>query len=418
MLLAMAVALAPMAYPEGGAPPTFGSAIFTERTDPPLLPTIAPDARAQFGLGQQVFNSHWLPAGTQASSPLVGLGPLFNAPSCDACHNDGARGAGAEHDGPVPASLVVQLETTNSHTGAGDRVYGHVLNPSAAEGWQPEGVVSVHYIERQGRYADGTAWRLREPRYDVGSLAYGPIDARTVLKPRIAPALYGVGLLEVARAPGVGHSRFGWQANIASVREQTVTAMQREMGVTSAERPDDDATPAERQSGHHGPSDGGGVPEARREFVDALVAYQSALAVPRATRDSTSEASGLALFTHLGCAGCHTPHLTVEGRTAFSSTTLTIEPYSDLRAHDLGSQLADRSAVGRIHRTLFRTAPLWGIGYRPRVNQQPMFLHDGRARSVAEAVLWHGGDAASARALFIALGVADREALERWVLTR
>jgi len=290
-----------------------------------------------------------------------------------------------------------------------------------------EGAVMIRYEEIQGRYPDGTPWSLRSPRYELINLRYGPLKPDTLVKPRLAPALFGVGLLgavpeAVIRRPKEARSlgRFGWQAEAVSIRDQTGKAFALEMGLTSGDYPQDDCTSAQTQCRQQPHS---GSPEVSAELVDAVVAFLSVLAVPQAP--AAEVAPGASLFERVGCASCHVPRLPVPSGV--------ISPYTDLRLHDLGAPLADATVAGVKVVSRWRTAPLWGLGYqpqspsaptfphdgraryRPRGSNSPTFLHDGRARSVEEAILWHAGEGRRARELFEHLSAKERHALLMWV---
>jgi len=390
----------------------FGRAVFSARGDLQPYRSLSPDEKAAFELGQQVFNSHFVPTGTPGAGRLAGLGPLHNAPSCDACHNDGARGRGPAGDGEVPVSLVMQLGHVLPAGGEiqPDLAYGRTLNTNGANGVKPEGRVFVHYQEMTGHFPDGSEWHLRVPHYELRDLAYGPVAETTVLMPRIAPAIYGAGLLEAAQLAPESRSRFGWQGASVSVRDQTTKAFAREMGVTSADVPSDDCTALELDC-RSLPNAG---PEISDDLLIALASFERLLAVPSVARED--DVRDGKIFVAIGCAGCHTPSLPVSFSKQGSGSESYIHAYTDLRLHDLGVGLADRTFAGRIVSSRWRTAPLWGVGYRPRPNLPLTFLHDGRARSIVEAVLWHDGEGRTARRKFETLGAADREALERWIL--
>jgi CxxC motif-containing protein (DUF1111 family) len=150
------------------------------------------------------------------------------------------------------------------------------------------------------------------------------------------------------------------------------------------------------------------------DFLHAVTLFQSLLAVPKAEPlDAESEAQGASLFARTGCANCHAPSLPVEGIDGLSR----IAAYTDLRRHDLGDGLADRRMDGTVVDSLWRTAPLWGIAHLPRGGHFGL-LHDGRARSVEEAILWHAGEADAARVTFMALPKAQRKRLLDWILRR
>ncbi|MDB6083111.1 MAG: hypothetical protein JWN43_992, partial [Gammaproteobacteria bacterium] len=361
-----------------------------------------------------VFNTQWVPAGTAGAARRDGLGPLFNAAACDACHNEGAHGRGPSGEGLAPAALVVQLEVRrrgSARNSAGDARYGRTFNTAAIEGVSPEGIVNIHYEERSGRYADGAAWHLRTPRYVLSGLERGPLGARTIIEPRLAPQLFGIGLLEAV--PAIPAGRFGWQSESTSIRDQTTKAFARDMGLTTVDRAADDCTAAEPEC-RAAPN--GGTPEVSEEFLDAVVEFQRTLAIPRAaaTYDGAWRATSR-LFARLGCSACHRPVLPVvlpQGRGRG-----TIAPYTDLTRHDLGAALADRDVSGRIVPSRWRTAPLWGMAYRLENEGEPTFLHDGRARSIEEAILWHDAEASAARYRFAHLAPERRARLLKWIGT-
>ncbi len=378
---------------------------FIDRRDPLPYKSLAVDEREAFELGLAVFNTQWVAAGTPRAQRRDGLGPVFNAASCDACHNNGARGAAPEDSGDLPASLVIQL----AESGRASSRYGHVLNTVAIEGFQAEGRVRVLYEERPGRYPDGQPWSLRAPRYELYELRNGALEPGTVIKPRIAPALFGAGLLDaVPRHAGMPQGRFGWQADSPSLADQTARALSREMGLTSSLIPHADCG-VRTVACLEGLS--GGSPEVSEEFMHALLAFQRWLAVPRPSSNAAANAEGAALFETAGCTACHLPTLPVEGIDAMRS----IDALTDLRVHDMGADLADRDTHGRPVRSLWRTAPLWGLGHPDRRGRIDSLLHDGRARSIEEAILWHGGEALPARQRFEQLSSGRRTRLLEWL---
>jgi CxxC motif-containing protein (DUF1111 family) len=297
-----------------------------------------------------------------------------------------------------------------------------------------EGRVSIHYGPVEGHYPDGRPWHLRAPNYAITALRAGPLASGTIVRPRLAPALFGLGLLEAVPAeeiarpntadPGepawrvrAGHrqiGRFGWQAITVSIREQTTRAFAREMGITSSDVPIDDCTPSEVDCLAQ---PNGGTPEVSPELLDALLAFQRWLAVPESpVHETYPEAERT--FLQLGCASCHRPvlHPTLADASGHP-VTVRIAPYTDLKVHDLGPELADRTVSGEIVRSRWRTAPLWGLGYRISREHFPTFLHDGRARSAEEAILWHKGEGSVAREAFENLPVEQRDRLLHWLET-
>jgi CxxC motif-containing protein (DUF1111 family) len=308
-------------------------------------------------------------------------------------------------------------------TGAGDPVYGHVFNTTALGSVAAEGAVTIRYSEIYGYYyPDGVRWHLRAPHYELVRLSHGPLAPTTLIKPRLAPALFGVGLLEAVPKSAVDGEagmtgRFGWQEEAGSVRDQTTRAFSREMGVTSGDRPNDDCTPREVDCLLHADAVNSS-PEVTEDLLDALVAFEHELAVPASSVHPKNATLGSELFVAIGCADCHRPRLPVELAGANGTRVSgVIGPYTDLRLHDLGMEMADMNASGAKIASKWRTAPLWGFGYRLRTESQPTFLHDGRARTAEEAILWHSGEAAHTRQEFTNLGPRSRAALLHWLET-
>ncbi|HWJ34635.1 MAG TPA: di-heme oxidoredictase family protein [Steroidobacteraceae bacterium] len=391
-----------------------GQRVFSDARNPPAYAEVDTVEQARIDLGHAVFNTQWVPARTTNAARRDGLGPLFNASACDACHNEGAHGRGPSGDGAAPNALVIQLEVRprgSDQKSSGDPLYGHTLNTAAIDGFNPEGVVTIHYRELDGRYPDGATWHLRAPRYVLTELQRGPLAARTIIQPRLAPALFGVGLLEAVPGPA---ARFGWQSESTSVRDQTTKAFARDMGLTTSDRPADDCTAAEPECLA---APNGGTPEVSAELLDAVVEFQRTLAVPQppAVPAAARRAPGR-LFDAVGCSACHRAVMPVVPSGVLGAKgAQTIAPYTDLSLHDLGLRLADRDAAGRVVPSRWRTAPLWGMAYRLELEQEPTFLHDGRARSIEEAILWHDGEAATARQRFVHLTPERRAQLLNWI---
>ena len=426
---------------------------FPDHRNPPAYRQLSAAEFARYDMGMAVFNTHFVVAGTPNAGRIDGVGPLFNSSSCDSCHNNGARGRGPTGDGPAPESLVIQLTAASAQNRIdpeGDPVYGRVFNPIALDGVPPEGEVVIHYVSRQGHYPDGTAWSLRVPHYELTQLRYGPVASETIVKPRLAPALFGAGLLDAIKledgteqlagsgaerpaatgrgnpreatdvpqggaATLTGTGRFGWQATARSVHDQTARAFAREMGLTSADIPRDDCTSVETACLQQ---PNGGSPEVSADLFDAVLSFQHWLAVPASPKPHPETTHGEQTFAELGCVACHRAQwpvtLTDAGGNPYSAT---ITPYTDLRLHNLGPGLADQTMAGKKVLSRWRTPPLWGLGYRMSLERFPTFLHDGRARSAEEAILWHDGEAAGARGKFEHLTAQQRQTFLRWLET-
>jgi CxxC motif-containing protein (DUF1111 family) len=319
-----------------------------------------------------------------------------------------------------------------------DPTYGGQLQDRATT-WAPhEGRVQVTFTEVRGAYGDGSEFVLQSPTYRVGDLQFGPLAPDTALSARLAPAVIGLGLLEAVPeedllawadpddTDGDGISgrpnlvwdrltasqvvgRFGWKASQPTVAQQTARALHEDLGVTSALFPEANCPAPQAECGS-APS--GGEPEASAEVVDQLTLYTRTLAVPARRAPTDEEARrGERLFTDTGCAACHRPTLETGASDVSGLRAQVIHPYTDLLLHDLGPGLADRRSELAASGSEWRTAPLWGIGLAQRVTPGTGFLHDGRARTVAEAILWHGGEAEPARERFRTLSAGDRAAL-------
>jgi CxxC motif-containing protein (DUF1111 family) len=398
-----------------------------------------------FYTGNSFFNQSWVqaPASTEARD---GLGPLLNARSCAACHFKDGRGR-------PPVAADEQFLSMLLRIGIGDcgpqgeplpePTYGDQLQPFAIDGVAAEGVPNVVYREVADNYADGEEFALLEPTYTIGALAYGPLDSKLVISGRVAPAVSGLGLLEaiplerlealadpddtdgdgisgrmqrvwdaVSGAQVVG--RFGWKGEQPSIRTQSAAAFLGDIGITTSLFPAQNCTPLELDCQQ---AMGGGTPEISDELLDKVELYARLLAVPmRATWDSPGVLLGKSLFQAAGCAGCHVPsHRTGALLGVPEVSDQLIYPYTDLLLHDMGEALSDQRRVFEAEGSEWRTPPLWGLRLYRTVNQHDRLLHDGRARGVAEAILWHGGEADAARQSFLSMSAEERTALVEFV---
>ncbi|RYE86489.1 MAG: hypothetical protein EOO75_15670, partial [Myxococcales bacterium] len=274
------------------------------------------------------------------------------------------------------------------------------------------------------------------------SLGYGPLASDVQMSPRIASPLQGGGLLEAIAASdllaladpddadgdgisgrpnwlpdGAGGQvlgRFGWKSNQPSLLVQNATAFQNDLGLTSPLLPTEVCTPAQTAC-LAAPT--GGSPELAAGRVEQVTRYTRSLAVPYRPGASDPEVlAGKAIFASVGCTGCHHPSFTTpDDPSAPWLSAQTIWPYTDLLLHDLGPGLADDRPDHEASGREWRTPPLWGLGRTKAVSGHTRFLHDGRARSVLEAILWHGGEAQGAREAVRQLDAGQRQALLRFL---
>jgi len=414
-----------------------------------------------FRLGNGLFTRLWVsaPASTIASD---GLGPLFNARGCQSCHLLDGRGhpPGGDEDSAMSMFLRVSIpapEGTAGPEGIADwiatlphPVYGEQLQDLAIQGQQAEYRLAVTWEESSVALEGGETASLRRPTWRAEDLAFGPLGDSAMLSPRVAPQMIGLGLLEAIPAAdilafadpddadGDGISgranivwsaeydapmlgRFGHKAGAPTVRQQSAMAFAGDMGLSTTLFPDDwgDCTEAQtacREAPHGGDAEHGGV-EVSDTALDLVTFYAQNLGVP-ARRDvgDPEVLRGRAIFHETGCAACHRPaYVTARLAGRDEHSFQLIWPYSDLLLHDMGEGLADNRPEGRATGREWRTAPLWGLGLTRQVSGHTFLLHDGRARTVLEAVLWHGGEAQAARDGVVALAPDDRAALLRFL---
>jgi CxxC motif-containing protein (DUF1111 family) len=393
-----------------------------------------------FKVGNGLFRKLWVsaPSSTRASD---GLGPLFNARACQSCHlKDGrAHPPTGPHDPAV--GMILRLSAPDGP----DPTYGEQLQDFAVPGQRAEGRLTVAYREVPVTLGDGEVVTLRRPSYAAADLAYGPLPAGARLSPRVAPQMIGLGLLEAVPAEevraledpddadGDGISgranevwsaalaqpmlgRFGHKAGQLTIRDQAAAAFAADIGISTTLHPDGWGECSARQADCRRAPDGG-TPEADDTVLDLVTFYSRNLAVP-ARRDpgDAQVLAGKRVFYEAGCPACHYPKF-VTARLADrpEQSFQLIWPYTDLLLHDMGEGLADDRPEGRATGREWRTAPLWGIGLTETVSGQASFLHDGRARTLLEAVLWHGGEAEAARDRVARLPKAERDALVRFL---
>jgi len=413
------------------------------------------DEQSDFKLGNALFRKLWVssPASTIASD---GLGPLFNARACQSCHLKDGRGhpPGIDTDATSMFLRLARSPSTDEEIRAladfvtvnfPDPTYGGQLQDLAVPGLKAEGHMVISYEEIPFELGDGTVVSLRSPTYSVSDLSYGELHPDTTLSPRIAPPMIGLGLIEaihtadiVANADpddldGDGISgkaaivrlddgelalgRFGWKAQSATVRAQSAGAFAGDIGISSPDAPRDHGDCTENQPACLAMPIGVqaklGLTEAPDPVLDLVTFYSENLAVPaRRNVGDPVVLRGKEQFSALGCASCHAPKFVTSRDAANPAHRFQlIWPYSDFLLHDMGEGLADGQRVGVANGREWRTPPLWGIGLTEVVSGHTFFLHDGRARNLTEAILWHGGEAVAARDGFAALDKVDRDAL-------
>ncbi|MDE3273141.1 di-heme oxidoreductase family protein [Pseudoalteromonas sp. G4] len=404
------------------------------------------DQQLDFWDGFSFFRDPWV-AAPAATTDRDGLGPLYNARSCKACHIRGGRGKLVGEGIHSPMALLFRL----GHSQNGDAVdkhYGGQFQPFAIKLAKPaslvaEGKVKIQYETLTGHYADGTAYQLTKPSYQLVDLGYGELEPSTVLSPRYAPALYGMGLLDAIseadllsqqdindqNKDGISAKynrvvnpktqqrelgRFGFKASQVSLASQTAAAFVNDIGITNPLFTQDTCTQSQllcQQASFMGGHDTAlEIPEK----LHKLTVFMGAHVAVQPTRKLTSKKAqqGRALFYLANCHSCHTPSYTTQSDYPIKElANQTIWPYTNLALHDMGEGLADHKAEGLANGREWRTPPLWGIGLQQKVQGYQAFLHDGRAKTIAEAILWHGGEAEQAKLAFVNFDQQQRDAL-------
>jgi CxxC motif-containing protein (DUF1111 family) len=383
--------------------------------------------KVKFALGATLFQRAWIFSPSADDNEFPGLGPLYNRLSCIGCHVKNGRGA-APGDGEPLRSMLVRLSVEGQDAHGGPQphpAYGGQFNPEGGPDVAGEGDVVLHYTTRVETLSDGEPVELRAPHLEFRGLAYGPIDAATKTSLRNAPPVAGLGLLAqvpegalneiVAQNGGrLNHvwdvdarkkalGRFGWKANQPSIAQQMANAFVEDMGITSRLFMTENCTPAQTACLARAAQER--APELNDEQFEAIAFYLANLAPPprRGAQEPLSR-EGAEIFARIGCGRCHRETLPLADGGE-------IAPYTDLALHDMGDGLADNRPDFEAGPRDWRTPPLWGLGLAGAVGDSANFLHDGRARSFAEAILWHGGEAEAAANAFRALPKAQREAL-------
>jgi CxxC motif-containing protein (DUF1111 family) len=408
-----------------------------------------------FKLGNGLFRKTWVaaPSSTRASD---GLGPLYNARGCQDCHLKDGRGHPPEGPGDSSVSMFLRVSVPGGPTPEAiedwlatqaEPTYGGQIQDLAVPGHASEGQMQITYADQPVTLADGTVVTLRAPSYTLGDLGYGPLAADAMLSPRVAPQMIGLGLLEaipvadilahadpddadgdgISGRPSIVPSvefgvpmlgRFGFKGGAPTVKEQSAGAFSGDMGLSTVLHPDPwgDCTPAQADCRTAPAGQEPGVRdglEVDGQSLDLVAFYARNLAVPeRRNMDDPQVLHGKELFYDIGCTGCHVPkYVTARLKDQPEQSFQLIWPYTDLLLHDMGPGLADNRPEGRATGSEWKTPPLWGVGLTQTVSGHSYFLHDGRARNLLEAILWHGGEAQAPRDAVVGLPKADRDAL-------
>lgn len=409
---------------------------------------LSAEQRLDFNVGKSFFRNPWVSA---PSTTLArdGLGPLFNGNACQNCHLN--NGPGLPADAQYPHSLAMLLRLSVPADGSPaqtqalqqfgavpDPIYGLQLQNMALPGLAAEGKFTLNWTEQRVTLADGMQLSLRSPHLKVTSLGYGPLTA-TQFSLRVGPSMIGLGLLEAideadilsgqdphdSNGDGIygvanwvmDHStgqlrlgRFGWKAGEPSIAQQNAQAFAADLGLSNPIFAQDECSKAQPTC-RNAPQ--GGHPEVPEPIFKQVLFYTQHLAVPnRRNLGDPQVQQGAQLFVQAGCSSCHRPHFVTSKQAASPAlASQSIWPFSDLLLHDMGAELADNRPEFKASGRHWRTAPLWGLGLRSTVSGHTRLLHDGRARSVLEAILWHTGEAQKAKQAVMLFSASERQAL-------
>lgn len=432
--------------------------------------------KGSFFIGNAFFRQPWVvaPASTDSRD---GLGALFNVAACQSCHIKDGRGHAPMNADDDADSLLIRLAmpaTTNEQRQQlqdsliekiAHPMYGGQLQDRGIQGVPAEAKVAVQWVDKPITFADGHVETLRAPTFTLDNPGYGTFDEELMLSPRIALPMIGLGLLEQIpdedikkqainpnkNSPNEGISgkfnwvmdpqtgkkalgRFGWKAGQTKLITQNQSAFNEDMGLTSNIRPHESCMPmqtacvnavtgADEQGNDKPPV------EVNDEVAKFVEFYTRNLAVPHRRRaDDKQVLAGKKRFYDMGCQSCHTPRyqLPKTDDDHFEQHGQVIYPYTDLLLHDMGDDLADRTVAGKLpprdaqveflaNSYEWRTPALWGIGLAKTVDPQATFLHDGRARTLMEAVLWHGGEAKKQQQQVLKLDKQGRDELNAFL---
>lgn len=417
------------------------------------------EKRLDFKLGEALFQRLWVTAPTRTKA-ADGLGPLFNSRACNGCHIRNGRGhlVDENHDGAGATSMLLRLsippqtvDQLRDHLDGKlatipDPVYGGQFQDFSVPGIDAEGRVTVSYSDFDVSLAGGETVTLRKPHYEMTDLAYGPLHPDIMVSPRLAPPMTGLGLLEAIPddvliaaadpqdADGDGISgrvnrvwdiannqmaigRFGWKAGMPTLDQQNQNAFQFDIGLSTPLYPNGAGDCTDVQESCLDAPDGNDPEfenlEAHSLITDLVLYYTRNLAPPvRSNVDEPDVLAGQKIFDQIGCASCHTPRYDLPVRDDMvEQSGQVIWPYSDLLLHDMGEGLADHRPEAQASGREWRTPPLWGIGRAQQIDPRARFLHDGRATTILEAILWHGGEAEPAKTKVTKLPPSERSNL-------
>jgi len=394
-----------------------------------------------FLVGDALFGRIWEDSRFTSNNAKDGLGPFFSARSCEGCHiNDGRGHLPEDIYGDVDSISVVvhlaknKIDNYKKTKNIPDKIYGSQISEFSVEGIPKEADINFSYDYTIGAFENGMIYELRKPKIILSNFNYGEIDRETKFSARVAQPLIGLGLIESIKDEDIlvnvdefdlngdgisgkankvwndisnSHSlgRFGWKASQPTILQQVADALFNDMGLSNPlyTKPSNctkfQVECSDAIDGNSKEYDGF---EISNQQLNLMSFYSMQLGVPaRRNIKNKDVIAGKKLFFELSCNSCHTEKFVTGTHSDYDNLNQqTIYPYSDFLLHDMGEGLADSIDEYEASGSEWRTTPLWGLGLTETVSGRKTYLHDGRARNLIEAILWHGGEANRARMEF------------------
>lgn len=379
---------------------------------------------------------------TAPSTINGGLGPIFNQNSCENCHVSNGRSPFPDDINDLRGLLIrLSIDGTGIY-GEPKPVpnFGGQLQTKAIFGKNPEAKLAWNKIEEIKTFLDGEQIKLSKPMFTFNN-PYVSMPPNILYSPRIAPPIIGLGLIEAIKESdllanedlndadkdgisgkanrvwdnknsAIKIGRFGWKAGQPSLLQQTAAAYNQDMGITNP------YFKIESSYGQQQNDFSNDDPEIDELTLKSATFYPQSVAVPQ--RRNTTDPTviyGKKLFLQIKCGTCHHPkYITGQhSEYAFLSNQI-IFPYSDFLLHDMGDGLADNRQEFDANGKEWRTPPLWGVGLTKIVGgDNANYLHDGRANTLEEAIMWHGGESENSKESFRKLNKSDRNAIIKFL---
>ena len=388
--------------------------------------------RINFLVGNALFERMWEDSSISKNIAKDGLGPFFSARSCESCHINDGRGHIPLTNKEDKISVVIQIsqniEQSNDYIkNIDDDTYGGQISEFSVKDVLKEADIIIDYKYSLEMYEDGRVVELRRPIIKIDNLNYGEFNESTTFSARIAQPMIGLGLIEHisdqsllmnediddTNKDGVSGKankvwdiqkeklaigRFGWKSAQPSVYQQTADAFYHDMGLSNKlySNPFNCTSKQEEcTKAISGNSEEYDDLEVSSDQLDLVTFYSSQLGVPaRRSINAENVKKGKEIFFALNCNSCHVESFTTGDSGSHANlNNQIIYPYSDFLLHDMGESLSDGVSEFLAQGSEWRTPPLWGIGLTNIVSEEYGYLHDGRARTIEEAILWHGGEA-------------------------